>query len=328
MTLRRTLALITAGLAGLAVALGTAQAQTVIKLGHVGDVDGHYDRPAKEFAKRVKERTGGKVEVQIFPASQLGSDKDLLQKMKLGQVDMFIPSTIMSSVADEFGVFEMPYIIVDRAHIERVWKELGDGVFRKAAEAKGVKILAFWENGFRHTTNNIRPIVTPEDLKGIKLRVPGGEWRVKMFKAYGANPSPMAFGEVFTALKTGVMDAQENPLINAWITKFYEVQKYLSLTGHVYAPAYLVTSPATFAKWPPDVQKIVSTAAVEMEAYSRKISTDYDNELLDKLKPTGIKVNEANKEAFIAGSKAIYEEYGQQVKGGAELIKKVQDLRK
>jgi tripartite ATP-independent transporter DctP family solute receptor len=317
-----------AGLAGLALTALPVSAQTVIKLGHVGDVDGHYDRPAKELAKRLKEKSGGKIDLQIFPASQLGSDKDLLQKMKLGQVDMFIPSTIMSSVADEFGVFEMPYIIVDRPHIERVWAKLGDSVFRPAAEAKGVKILAFWENGFRHTTNNIRPIVTPDDLKGIKLRVPGGEWRVKMFKAYGANPSPMAFGEVFTALKTGVMDAQENPLINAWITKFYEVQKYLSMTGHVYAPAYIVTSPATFAKWPADVQKLVTETARELEAVSRKISADYDAELLDKLRPTGIKINEANKDAFIAGSKAIYEEYGTKVKGGAELIKQIQDLRK
>jgi tripartite ATP-independent transporter DctP family solute receptor len=317
-----------AGLAGLALTALPVSAQTVIKLGHVGDVDGHYDRPAKELAKRLKEKSSGKIDLQIFPASQLGSDKDLLQKMKLGQVDMFIPSTIMSSVADEFGVFEMPYIIVDRPHIERVWAKLGDSVFRPAAEAKGVKILAFWENGFRHTTNNVRPIVTPDDLKGIKLRVPGGEWRVKMFQSYGANPSPMAFGEVFTALKTGVMDGQENPLINAWITKFYEVQKFLSMTGHVYAPSYIVTSPATFAKWPADVQKLVTETARELETVSRKISADYDAELLDKLRPTGIKINEANKDAFIAGSKKIYEEYGTKVKGGADLIKQIQDLRK
>lgn len=322
------LATIGCAVAALALAAGTAAAQTVLKLGHVGDAGGHYDRPAKEFARLVKERSGGKVDVQVFPSSQLGNDRDMLQKMKLGQIDMFIPSTIMSSVAPEFGVFEMPYIIVDRGHIQRVWSTLGDSVFRKAAEPKGVKILGFWENGFRQTTNNVRPIVKPEDLKGVKLRVPAGEWRVKMFQSYGANPSPMAFSEVFTALKTGVMDGQENPLINAWITKFYEVQKYLSMTGHVYAPAYLVMSPAGFAKLPADVQKIVADTAKEMEAYSRKVSTDYDNDLLDKLKAGGIKVNEADKEAFIAGSKKIYEEYGQKVKGGAELIAKVQALRK
>lgn len=315
-------------IAALAFSMTSASAQMVLKLGHVGDAGGHYDRPAREFARLVKERTGGKVDVQVFPASQLGNDRDMLQKMKLNQIDMFIPSTIMSSVAPEFGVFEMPYIITDRGHIARVWESLGDSVFRKAATAKGVHILGFWENGFRQITNNIRPIVKPDDLKGVKLRVPAGEWRVKMFQAYGANPSPMAFSEVFTALKTGVMDGQENPLINAWITKFYEVQKFLSLTDHVYAPAYLVASPKAFNGWPADVQKVIADTAKEMEAYSRKVSTDYDNDLLAKLKAAGIAVNEADKAAFIAGSKAIYEEYGKKVNGGAELIAKVEGLRK
>ncbi len=319
---------VASAVAALAFSAATASAQMVLKLGHVSDAGGHYDRPAREFARLVKERTGGKVDVQVFPASQLGNDRDMLQKMKLNQIDMFIPSTLMSSVAPEFGVFEMPYIITDRDHIARVWASLGDDVFRKAAAAKGVHILGFWENGFRQITNNIRPIVKPEDLKGVKLRVPAGEWRVKMFQAYGANPSPMAFSEVFTALKTGVMDGQENPLINAWITKFYEVQKFLSLTDHVYAPAYLVASPKTFNGWPADVQKAISDTAKEMEAYSRKVSTDYDNDLLAKLKAGGIAVNQADKAAFVAGSKGIYEEYGKKVKGGAELIAKVEALRK
>ncbi|MCB1510525.1 MAG: TRAP transporter substrate-binding protein [Hyphomicrobiaceae bacterium] len=305
-----------------------ASAQTVIKLGHVGDVDGHYDRAAKEYAKRVKEKSGGKVEVQVFPASQLGNDKDMLQKLKLGQIDMFVPSSIMSSVSPEFGVFEMPYIIADRAHIARVWAKLGDSVFRPAAAKKGVKILAFWENGFRHVTNNVRPIVKPDDLKGIKLRTPRGEWRVRMFKAYGANPSPMAFSEVFTALKTGVMDGQENPLINAWITKFYEVQKYISLTGHVYTPAYLVASPSKFGRLPADVQKLLADTARELEPVSRKISEDFDNSLLDKLKAKGVKVNAADKDAFVAASKSIYDEYSTKVKGGAALVKELQALRK
>ncbi len=304
-----------------------AQAQTTLKLGHVSDVDGHYDRAAKEFAKRVKEKTGGKVDVQVFPASQLGNDKDMLQKLKLGQIDFFIPSSIMSSVAPEFGVFEMPYIIADRGHITRVWAKHGD-IFKKAAEAKGVQILGFWENGFRHVTNNVRPIVKPDDLKGVKLRTPRGEWRVKMFQSYGANPSPMAFSEVFTALKTGVMDGQENPLINAWITKFYEVQKYISLTGHVYTPAYLVASPSKFSKLPEDVQKVLAETAKEVEPISRQISADFDGSLLDKLKAAGIAVNEADKDAFVAASKKIYEEYGQKVPGGADLIAKIEALRK
>lgn len=317
----------TAILAAAATFASAASAQTVLKFGHVGDVGSHFDLASIEFAKRVKEKSGGKIEVQLFPASQLGSDKDMLQKMKLGQVDFFLPSSILSSVSDEFGVFDMPYIIKDRAHITRVVEKMGDSYFKPLAEAKGVMILGFWENGFRHVTNNVRPIVTPEDLKGVKLRTPQGEWRVKMFQAYGANPSPMAFSEVFTALKTGVMDGQENPLINAWASKFYEVQKYLSMTGHVYIPAYIVTSPNTFKKWPADVQKVIAEVSKEMEPFARKAGEDFDNDLLTKLKEKGMAVNEADKEAFVKASAKIYEEFGTKVKGGKELIDRIAALR-
>lgn len=304
-----------------------AEAQTVLRFGHVGEVGSHFDVASHEFAKRVKEKSGGKIEVQVFPSSQLGSDKDMLQKMKLGQIDFFLPSSMLSSVAPEFGVFDMPYIIKDRAHAERVMQKLGDSLFRPKAEAKGVKILGFWENGFRQITNNVRPIVKPEDLKGVKLRTPRGEWRVKMFQSYGANPSPMAFSEVFTALKTGVMDGQENPLINVWSAKFYEVQKYLSMTGHVYIPAYIVTSPKTFEKWPADVQKVIGEVAVEMEPFAREAGKKFDDDLLDKLKEKGMAVNEADKDAFVKASKGIYEEFGKQVEGGQALIDEILALR-
>ncbi len=295
--------------------------------GHVGEVGSHFDVAGNEFAKRVKEKSGGKIEVQVFPSSQLGNDKDMLQKMKLGQIDFFLPSSIMSSVTPEFGVFDMPYIIKDREHAARVMAKMGDSVFRPAAEAKGVKILGFWENGFRQITNNVRQIVKPDDLKGVKLRTPRGEWRVKMFQSYGANPSPMAFSEVFTALKTGVMDGQENPLINVWSAKFYEVQKYLSMTGHVYIPAYIVTSPNTFKSWPADVQKVIAETAAEMESFAREAGKKFDDDLLGKLKEKGMAVNEADKEAFVEASKGIYEEFGTSVEGGKALIDQISALR-
>lgn len=316
-----------AAVCGVATTSTLASAQTVLKLGHVGEVDSHFDVASKEFAKRVKEKSGGKVDVQVFPSSQLGNDKDMLQKTKLGQIDFFIPSSIMSSVTPEFGVFDMPYIIKDRAHAKRVLDKLGPSLFGPASEAKGVKIVGFWENGVRHVTNNVRPVVKPEDLKGIKLRTPRGEWRLKMFTAYGANPSPMAFTEVFTALKTGVMDGQENPLINVWSAKFFEVQKFLSLTGHVYIPAYLVTSPKTFAGWPQDVQKVIQETAKEMEDVARANGQGFDDDLLSKLKAKGMAVNEADKEAFVAASKDIYKQFGEKVKGGEDLIKQIQAMR-
>lgn len=316
-----------AALAAVLLSTSGALAQIELKLGHVGEADSLYQVVATEFAKRVNERLAGKAKVTVYPSSQLGNDRDMFQKLKLNQLQLWMPSTIMSSIAEEFGVFEMPYIIKSREHMKRVVEKLNDKYFVPAAKEKGVLILGTWENGFRHITNNVRPIVKPEDLKGIKLRVPAGEWRVKMFQAYGANPSPMAYGEVFTALKTGVMDGQENPYPQIWGGKFHEVQKYLSLSGHVFAPCWLVASTTHFPKLPEDVQKVVSETAREMEDYAREVAAKLDGELLDKMtSASDIKVNEVDKEAFIAQSAAIYEEFGSSVSNGAEMIKEIQAL--
>src|SRR6185437_13979085 len=159
---------------------------------------------------------------------------EMLKKLKLGTMDLALPSTVMSSYVPAFGLFEMPYLVKDRAHMARIRDQIVLPEMVPAAEKAGYHIIGVWENGFRQITNNKRPIVKPEDLQGIKLRVPGGTWRVKMFKAYGANPTPLAFSEVFVALQTGAMDGQENPLAQIYPARFHEVQKYLSLTDHVY----------------------------------------------------------------------------------------------
>ena len=190
-----------------------------------------------------------------------------------------------------------------------------------AAEKQGYKVLAVWDNGFRHITNNVRPIVTPEDLKGIKLRTPSGEWRVKMFQAYGANPTPMSFSEVFTALQTGVVDGQENPLTQISSGNFQEVQDYLSMTGHVYTPAYLLVGVNTWESWPEEVRTILEETARETQAFVYENAERLEGELLTQMQEeSDIKVNEADKDAFIAASSAIYEEFGTQVEGGKEMI--------
>src|SRR3990172_8133926 len=156
-----------------------AGAQTELKFGHVGEPGSLFAKSAEEFPKRANQKLGGKEKVVVFGSSQLGGDKELLQKLKLGTVDMALPSTVMSSEADLFGVFEMPYLVKDRKHMGRIEREIFWSKLAPVAEKKGLKILAVWENGYRHITNSKRPINTPEDLKGIKLRVPEGKWRVK-----------------------------------------------------------------------------------------------------------------------------------------------------
>lgn len=307
---------------------GAAAQKLELKFGHVGKPGSLFAVSADEFARRANAKLGDKAEVQVFGSSQLGNDKELLQKLKLGQVTFALPSSVMSSVSDEFGVFEMPYIIRDREHMKRVQGALHDKLFQPAVKAKGYRILAYWENGFRHITNNVRPINKPEDLSGVKLRTPKGAWRVKMFQLYGANPTPMAFSEVFTALKTGVIDGQENPYAQIYPAKFYEVQKYLSITGHVYTPAYVLVSDKHFAELPADVQRALEEAASETQSFVYDTAAKLDVDLLDKLKAGGIQVNVADKDAFIAASKPIYDEFAATVSGGGDLVKAVLDQGK
>jgi len=312
----------------LSFTVGSASAQTEVKFGHVGAPGSLFAQTAEEFAKRANAKLGNQAKVTVYGSSQLGSDSELLKKLKLGTVDLALPSTVMTSVAGEFGVFEMPYLVRDRAHAGRIAKELIHPTLGPIVEKQGYKILSVWENGFRHITNSKRPIVKPDDLKGIKLRVPGGVWRVKMFQAYGANPSPMEFKEVFVALQTGVMDGQENPFAQIYPARLHEVQKYLSLTGHVYTPAY-VTAGASWQRLPDGVRKILEDTLKEMEPVALEMAGKLDDEFLAKMKQGGnIEINEADKAAFVAASKAVYEEFAKQVKGGQELIDKALGLGK
>lgn len=316
--------------AALAVALsGRAGADaTVIRLGHVGYPGSLFAITADEYAKRVNEKLKGKYEVRVFHSSQLGSDEDMLKGIKVGVLEMFAPSTIMSTVDPRFGVFEMPYLFKDRAHVKGVFEDPKvKAVLLDPLPQKGLRVLGAWENGFRVITNNVRPVAKPEDLKGIKLRVPSGVWRVKMFRAYGANPAPLAYGEVFAALQAGVMDGQENPFSQIYGGKFHEVQKFLSLSDHVYTPAYLIVSERFWKTVPPDAQKVLAQTAMEVGDFARSEGARLDKEILEKIQGK-LKVNEVDKEAFVKASAPVYEDFGKEVPGGKELVDRILQLRK
>jgi len=312
----------------LAVFSQPALAQLELKFGHVGEPGSLFDVSATEFAKRANAKLAGKATIVVYGSSQLGGDKEMLQKLKLGTLDFALPSTVMSSEADLFGLFEMPYLVKDRGHMQKIEKAIFWPKLEPAAEAKGLRILAVWENGYRHITNSKKPIVTPADLQGIKLRIPEGKWRLRMFQAYGANPSPMKLSEVFTALSTGVMDGQENPLTQIWSQKFQEVQKYLSLTGHVYTPAFVAVGAKRWDSLPADVRKILDDTAKETQAYVYAQATKDDEQLVAKFTAAGVKVNQADKDAFIAASKGIYDEFGTEVPGSKALIEQAIALGK
>ncbi len=291
-----------------------------LKFGHVGAPGSLFAVSAEEFALRANDRLGDRVKVVVFGSSQLGGDEVLLQKLKLGTIDFALPSTIMSSIVEAFGLFDMPYLVRDRAHMGRIEREIFWPDLHPLALERGYEVLAIWENGFRHITNNRRPITVPADLQGIKLRTPRGVWRVKMFQVLGANPTPMPLSEVFIALQTGVMDGQENPLAQIVSSKLHEVQSYLSLTRHVYTPAYVTVGTDRWAALPEDVRDILREIAQETQAFAYATAVRMDRELRNQLRDSGVAINEPDLESFVTASRAVYDEFGATVPVGKELI--------
>jgi TRAP-type transport system periplasmic protein len=321
--------ILTAALASIALWANQAHAQQpiTVRLSHTTAPGSPPDQVANRFAKEVNEALKGQVEVKVFHSSQLGTDEQMVKGINTGAADMWLAGTVMSTMDEKFGVFEMPYIIRSRSHMRNVVesKEVQRALF-DGLPASGIRVLGVWEVGFRHLTNSVRPIVRPEDLRGIKLRVPGGVWRVKMFQAYGANPLPLSFREVYSALQQGVMDGQENPLSLIWSAKLHEVQKYLSLTGHVYTPLCVVVNEEFYQRLPKDVQATSGRIAWVLGDFARAEGERLDKEAGDKLVPP-MQVNEADKGAFVKASAAVYEEFGKQVAGGTDLIRLIQSLR-
>lgn len=314
-----------AGLAVMALAT-TAHAQEEIIFGISATPGSLQQQTAAEFTKRANEKLGDKATVKLFDSSQLGKDKDLMQKLKLGTVHIALPSSIMASISDEFAVFDMPFLVADRDHVARIEEEIFWPTIAPSVEDDGYKVLAVWENGVRHITNNTRPITTPSDLDGVKIRTPKSTWRVKMFEEWGANPTPMSFSEVFTGLQTGVIDGQENPYTNINSAKLNEVQKYLSKTGHVYSPAYPTMGKAFYDQMDPEVRAVLEETARELEVWARAKGSEADDALRQKLVDAGMEYNEADRAAFVEASQPIYEAFAVEVDGGQDMIDKAISL--
>jgi len=323
LALRLTLTVVMVGT--ISCSVGESSGPLTLSFGHVGAPGSLYAVTAEELARRVEVEMGERMRLQVFGSSQLGGDEVMLQKLRLGTLDMALPSTVMSSNVAVFGLFELPYLVRDREHMRQIEAAVFWDRLAPQAQQRGFEILAVWENGFRHVTSNVRPVRTPDDLRGIKLRTPRGLWRVKMFQAYGANPSPMPMAEVFVALQTGVMDGQENPLTQIHSQQFQEVQTYLSLTGHVYTPAYVTFGAARWSALPADIRQDLTRLARDMQTFVHQTAASLDAELLSTLRSDGMQINDVDRQAFSAASRPIYEEFAAEVEHGGELLDAVSD---
>ena len=304
-----------------------AFAKTVLKLGHIAEVSHPYAQGADYFAKLVAEKSGGDMEVQVFPSSQLGSQKDMTEGLIYGTIDMVLTGTAdLGQFQPKMSIFDLPFLFKDRAHayksLDTVGMELG-----KDLEPKGMKLLGFMENGIRHLTNNVRPVKAPADMAGLKIRVMSNKIYIETIKSLGASPTPMAFGELYSAMQQGTVDGQENPSAHIYTKRFFEVQKYASMTAHAYAPEPVLISMITWSKLSDAQKAIIQEAATEAVAWQRELSTKEDNEYWDKIKATGkIEVVEVDRAPFMEATQPVWKEFAGTV--GQDNIDKILALGK
>ncbi len=280
--------------------------QVTLTLGHIVKPDGPVAIAAVRFADLVKERTEGKIIIEVYDSSTLGSQRDLLEGLQIGTVDMTLSSpAIMSALTPKVSVFDLPYIFKDAKHAYSVLDgELGKKIFSEG-ENFGYSCISVWENGFRHTTNNKRSIKIPEDFKGLKIRVPESKVYLEMVKVLGGNPTPMAFGELFTALQNGTVDGQENPISQSYSSRFHEVQKYMTLDGHIYACNPLLISNTAKSSIPGDLYKIFVDTANEVRDWQRELVLSSEGEMMKEMKGAGMEITVLSAEEKEAFSKAV-----------------------
>lgn len=282
-----------------------------LQAGHSLPVDHPYHIAFLEMAKNVEERTDGKVIIEVFPNSEIGAERELTEGMELGTVDLVVSSTApVTNFVPELGVLDVPFIFQDRESAVKVLEgDIGDELFAKMEE-NGIVGLSWGENGYRHITNGVRPINSPADLKGLKIRTQENEIHIASFEALGAQPTPMAWTEAITALQQGVVDAQENPAIVADQFSLYEAnQKYMTLTGHVYSVAVYMMSKQTYDELPKELRDIVVEEGQKAGAIERNMLVEMEKESIKTLKENGVEIIEdVDLAPFQEAVKPVYED--------------------
>ncbi|MDR3591807.1 MAG: TRAP transporter substrate-binding protein [Negativicutes bacterium] len=297
-------------------------AKKIIKVSIGLNEDSHEYQGLKKFKEVVEAKTNGRYEVQMYANAQLGDDVKATESLRAGTLEMTAPSTSpLTGMSKELGVFDLPFLFPNP---EVAYKVMDGPVGQKildSLQSKGLVGLAYWDNGFRHVTNSVREIKMPADAKGLKIRTMQNPMHLEAWKALGANPTPMPFSEVFTAMQQKTIDGQENPIPTIYLQKFQEVQKYCTLSGHVYTPFILLMSKKTWDALPKDDQKIFQEAAYTARDYERQVSADMNKSQITKLREAGMTVTELTPEqlkAFQDAVQPVYDKFSDQI--GKQLI--------
>ena len=301
-----------------------------LKMGMTAGTSQNEYKAAEVFAKELKKRSNGEIELKLYPNAQLGKDDlAMMQQLEGGALDFTFSETgRLSTFFPEAEVFTLPYMIKDFNHMKKaVNTKVGKDLFKKLHDKKGMTVLAQAYNGTRQTTSN-KAIKTLADMKGMKLRVPGAPANLAYAKYTGAAPTPMAFSEVYLALQTNAVDGQENPLSTIKAQKFYEVQKYLAMTNHILNDQLYLVSNITMEDLPANLQKVVKDSAEVAAQYHTKLFMDEEKSLKDFFKGKGVTITEPKMDDFKKAMKPFYDEYRKKNgKAGEEAIKAIDAAR-
>lgn len=309
-------------------------ADYTIKFSHVVSADTPKGQAADFFAKRVGELTEGKVEVIVFPSSQLYDDGAVLKALKLGNVQMAAPAlSKFTSIVPAMQLFDLPFLFKDMEHIHRVMDgEVGENLKNQVSK-KGFIALDFWDNGLKNFSSNKQPILSPDDTKGQKVRIMSSKVLEAQMGALGANSQILPYSEVYSALQQGVVDAAENPLANFYTEKFYEVQSSMTVTDHGFLGYLVIASEKFWKKFPEDLKPKVLQAMKEATQKQRELAKQLESEYMKKVeeyaKNTGkikiYKISDEQKEAFVKATQSVYPKFHKTI--GKDLIEKAQALR-
>ncbi|MCL5425427.1 MAG: TRAP transporter substrate-binding protein [Gammaproteobacteria bacterium] len=300
---------------------GNAAAQQTLQLAH-NAAEGNPKWDASElFAELIEEGTNGELRVDVGGNAQYGDDMEAITQMRMGTLAFSTNSQgATSSVVPQFSVLGLPFLFNS---LPSAWEvmdgEVGDEL-KNLSEEKGLVLLALWDNGIRHVSNNVHPVETPEDLNGLKIRTPPDEMTVNIFDALGANPTPMNFSELYIALEQGVVDGQENPLMNIYSSKLHEVQDYISLTSHKYESTPLLMSKMVWDSLSPEHQDVVQQAAIEAGEFNRQASLEADAALRSAMEEAGVVFNEVDPESFIGATASVYDQWAAEYPELVEMV--------
>jgi tripartite ATP-independent transporter DctP family solute receptor len=279
----------------------------------------------QDFADRLKEKLGDQVEIELFHSGQLGDEIVHMEQVRTGQLDVYPLGSDAIVLDEKWAIFDTPFLFSDREQVARVLDgPVGEELRTSMREKAGIEVLSFGEIGFRHITNNVRPIVVPADLQGVKLRVPGSKMRILTFETLGATPITMNYGELYLAMEQGVVDGQENPLAAILTSSFYEVQDYTSLSKHVYTPISFVMNGSRYDSLTDEQRQAVDEAAQEAALQSRANGEALDAELVEKIKEASngqVAFNEIDVAAFQQAAEPVWDAIAEAA--GPDLMQRV-----